>query len=254
VFRAGDSTGTAGRDNFPVTVTYTNRGFSQGDLNPRVYFDSVEMIVDPTNPTGDRIAGGRFNDPGSVGPPPRPADNQNFFYEFSTQVTIPVNTLARNAFTAQLYADLSRLIHFVETIRPTTREDLETLYTSPPFSMDLYDDNLRDIIYQHMDDENSFISNAINTRLDNMLFNIDRHAADFRRELTDIGSRGRRLELFQARLENDEGSLYQLMSANEDIDIVRLTTLMATAEARYMAALMVGTNIMNVTLGHFLQV
>ena len=242
VFNVDD---TIGADhNFPVRVTYERHGFSRNELNPAVYFESTLLQA----PTGHALfpahqLGQVFNGPG---------DNQHLIYEFSSHTTIPVNTLARNVFTDKLFADLNRLINFIEGIVPTDparlRAQFENLF--PEAS----DYELQRKMADHIADENQRINLAMNDRINNMLFLIDRHSAQVRREVTDIGSRGRRLELFQNRLEQDEGSLTRLYTTNIAADMARVATLLATAEARYLASVRVGVNIINVTLANFLQV
>jgi flagellin-like hook-associated protein FlgL len=104
-----------------------------------------------------------------------------------------------------------------------------------------------------LSDEMARINGAIHNRINNMMQNMNRHMESARRELTDLGSRGFRLELFQSRLETDEGSLYRLMSNNENVDITYVLMRKATAEAAFMASMQVGTNIINMSLANFLQ-
>lgn len=262
IFNSDDVTGATGMLNFPpgtgLTINYEVNGFSAGELNPAVMFPSRLISAPPGHslhhliaagiPEADRI----FNGFGGT------IDNQDLVYEFSTHTTVPVNTLARNVLTPNLFADLLSLIEFVESIEYTDPRDLREHFNNlndlrPPDDRWSYED-ITEMIDAHRNHERGQVNRVINDRFNNMLYLIDVHAAQARRELTDIGSRGRRLELFQNRLEQDEGSLYRLMSQNEDVDVIRLATLISSAQAQYMAAISVGTNIINVTLGNFLQV
>ena len=245
IFNITDVTGANATTNFPMDITYEVRGFREGELNPLVYFDSV-LLDAPADHSFHHLlsqpeASRTFN-----------MNNQNLIYEFSTHTTIPVNTLAKNVLTDKLFADLQRLIDFIEGIRETDPAIIRAAYEAPPSN--LSGAALDEAVARHSSDETLLINNAINQRLNSMLFLIDRHSTAIRREYTDIGSRGRRLELFQNRLEQDEGSLYRLMSHNEDSDLARLATLMSSAEAAYMASIRVGNSIINVTLANFLQV
>ena len=242
IFYSGDVTGGAGSDLFPVSVTYNKSNFQRGELNPIVHFETRLLYAPPGHTLFDQHMIGQFFN----------MERQDLIYEFSTHTTIPVNTLAKNVLTDKLFADLTRLVDFMDSIQPTSAEQLRALYEAPPFNLTGID--LQNAIYSHQADENSFINNVINDRFNNMLFLIDRHAAGIRQELTDLGSRGRRLELFQNRLEQDEGSLERLYTHNIAVDMARITSLMATAEAQLMAAALIGRNIINVTLANFLDV
>lgn len=266
IFNAADATGAAGAANFPpgtgLTISYEVNGFSANELNPAVMFPS-RLIAAPPGHTLHHLTVMDPNDldPNEIffngfGPS---VDNQNLTYEFSTHTTVPVNTLASNVLTPNLFADLLRLVEFVDSLEYTDKSELREHFEAqnalrlPPLQP-WSDDEITELIYRHRYTERAQINRVVNDRFNNMLYLIDRHSAQVRQELTDIGSRGRRLELFQNRLEHDEGSLYRLMSQNEDVDVIRLATLISSAQAQYMAAISVGTNIINVTLGNFLQV
>ena len=276
VFNSADVTGGAGMANFPLSVTFERWNFLQGELNPAVYFDS-QLLYAPDGHSLRHLIELRYGTPPAAGSPVPPAPvpparlpatalvgtpeyeatffnmiGQELRYEFSTHTTIPVNTLAKNVVTDKLYADLQRLIEFVENIRPSDPERLREVFSGPPFYYS--GDELNKAVADHLADEMTFINMAMNDRFNNMLFLIDRHANVARQQITDIGSRGSRIELIQNRLESDEGSLYRLKANNESIDMARLATLMASAEAQYLAALRVGTSIINVTLANFLQI
>jgi|GEM_PF-1787789 len=259
VFHPSVVVGATGADIFPVDIIYERTGFNTGELNPVVYFPVKLLSAPPGHPlqhhTNETFGGLIPDFPEMDMTLHRSFDmeNQDLVFEFSTKTLIPVNTLGKNIFTDKLFADLRRLSDFIDSIRPSDRELVRAVYQAPPFNMAAGPD-LEQMIDRHISEENSFINATINDRLNNMLFMLDRHAAQVRQEATDLGSRGRRLELFQNRLEQDEGSLTRLMSQNEDVDMARVATLLASAEASYMAAIRVGTQIINVTLANFLQV
>jgi len=254
VFDVNDTIGESGASLFPLEITYDRHGFQQGELNPAVYFNATLLSA----PTGHpQFPAHWIQNSNPVFPlhcTNRRFDmyNQDMIYEFSTHTTIPVNVLAKDVLTPNLFADLNRLITFIEGIVPTDparlRAQFENLFP------DLDEEALQKMMYDHIADENQRINLAMNNRINNMLFLIDRHAAQVRTQVTDIGSRGRRLEMFQNRLEQDEGSLTQLWTSNIGADMARATTMLATAEAQYMAAISVGTRIINTTLLNFLQV
>jgi len=231
VFHVDDVTGAGGQDNFPIQTIFDRTGFSRGELNPIVHFTSTDR--NPPNLTFTM-------------------DNQDLEFEFSSHTKLPVNVLAKDVLTDKLFADMRRLIDFIGSIIPSDPDVLREFYR------DLFpnasEGEISTEVERHLSEEKAFINSAMNDRFNNMLFLIDRHSAQIRTQWTDIGSRGRRLELIQNRLETDEGSLFRLMSNNENPDMARLTTLLATAEQQYMSAIRVGTNIINVTLANFIQI
>ncbi|MCL1997139.1 MAG: hypothetical protein FWG65_00035 [Turicibacter sp.] len=245
VFNSADVTGNVGLGNFPMNITYEMSQFQIGDLNPAVYFEA-ELLYAPD--------GHSLRHLWNLGPPHTflTMENQELRYEFGRLVTVPVNTLAKNAVTDKLMTDLRRTIDFVRNVRPTDENLLRAMYSSPPFSLE--GTELNNKIAEHQSDEMAMINEVMNDRFNNMLMLIDRHGADTRREITDLGSRGRMLELIQTRLEGDEGNLNRLMNSNEATDVAWTGSMLATAEVRFLISINVGASIINVTLANFLQV
>jgi flagellin-like hook-associated protein FlgL len=202
------------------------------------------MVYFYTTPTEVAYAAG-VNTHTPTHPHPRyTMNNQHLQYEFSPRITFPINTLAKNVLTPQLYADLRRLIDFGNSV---DRVGLTEFFRGPPQNLD------GDELTHAVNSKLAGLSDILHERFNNMMFSMTIHSANARREYTDMGSHGMRLNLMQSRLEQDEGSLFRLMSSNEDIDITRVLMLMSSAEAVYMSALRVGSNIINVTLANFIQ-
>jgi flagellin-like hook-associated protein FlgL len=174
---------------------------------------------------------------------------QELAFEFSHHTSMHVNTLAKNVLTDKLFADLNRLISFIDNITLSNRQQVEAHFAGLGYA----DEELTRVVDTFLSDEIARVNAAVTNRINNMMASLTRHMESARRELTDLGSRGFRLELFQNRLETDEGSLHRLMSSNEDADMTYVLTRKATAEAMFMASLQTGTNIINMSLADFLQ-
>jgi flagellin-like hook-associated protein FlgL len=70
-------------------------------------------------------------------------------------------------------------------------------------------------------------------------------------EHTNLGNRMRRVEMFEVRLEQDEGNYFKLMSENEDVDMTMAITRQAIAEAAFQGALRIIANNVQLSLVNF---
>lgn len=89
--------------------------------------------------------------------------------------------------------------------------------------------------------------------LNGYLSYIDKHIDNVLAERAELGARSNRLELMEARVDEQEVIAQQILSDNEDADIERVITDLKTQESVHRAALGVGARIIQPTLLDFLR-
>jgi flagellar hook-associated protein 3 FlgL len=82
---------------------------------------------------------------------------------------------------------------------------------------------------------------------------LDKHLSNILSERAELGARNNRIELMEARVEEQEVIAHQILSDNEDADIERVITDLKTQESVHRAALGVGARIIQPTLLDFLR-
>jgi flagellar hook-associated protein 3 FlgL len=102
---------------------------------------------------------------------------------------------------------------------------------------------LRDSLY--MDDAEDVGSRALGG-IDLALGNILKHRAE-------LGARASRLDIVKARIVQDQTSIEEILSRNEDIDVAEAITNLKQLEVSYQAALGVSARIIQPTLLDFLR-
>jgi flagellin-like hook-associated protein FlgL len=177
-------------------------------------------------------------------------NNQEYQYEFATRTYVTINSLAKNSYTDKMYADLNSLIEFANTLTVSDRKALEKYYSDPPNNLTGFE--LTKAVEEHMNAEVAKMNAVIHDRFNNMLYLVDRHAEQAMKERAMLGSRGKRLELLQARLEQDEDTYTALMAQNEDVDMFKAAILKASAEAAFQASLRASANIVQLSLANFI--
>ena len=214
-----------------VEITYTKTNFKVGELNPMVYFECRDRTP------GSVSFGMEFN-----------MDNQDIRYEFSVSTQVNINSLALNVFTDKMYADMKALCDLVADAQLSDEAMLRQKYIDLGFS----GLELEERIAAQMTEEKGRLQSVLHLRFNNMLAILERHGNTVSREFTDLGARMQRLDMFESRLEQDEGTYRKLMSDNEDADLVQVMMDISIAEAAYQAALKAGASIMQLTLADFI--
>ncbi len=91
--------------------------------------------------------------------------------------------------------------------------------------------------------------NAIQTAIGRLDQRIDKVLTQW----TDVGARMNRLELIEARLQDEDFNLQKLLSAAQDTDVAKIYMLLKTDENVYQASLSVGARIIRPSLVDFLR-
>jgi flagellin-like hook-associated protein FlgL len=177
--------------------------------------------------------------------------DQRMTIEAASHTHIPVNSLAKDVFTPQMFADLRRLIEFTDSITISDETELKRRLSQPPFGYT--EPELSNIVERQLVDERAIANDALYTHFNNMLFLIDRHIDQVTREHTQLGARMQRLDMLRTRLEADEVSYERLTSENEDTDMYRAVMLRINAEAAFQASLRANSGIIQMSLANFIR-
>jgi len=207
-----------------LRVVYEKSDIRAGELNPIVYFESAEIIstTDDTGAVSQNAV--HFSTRG-----------QNIQLEISPMAYITINTHARDALTADLFADLRRLFDFADSLIASDPAVIREYFAAPPHNKT--GDDLDNAVARFLSDENAAFSGAMHIRFDNMLESIQAHKAAAQRQHSQLGARMSRLEMIQIRLDEDEVAYTDLMSDNEDVDMAATIMRKSGAEAAFSHAL-----------------
>jgi flagellar hook-associated protein 3 FlgL len=216
-------------------VTYEIRDLSAGELNPIVYFPTVELVEDQ-----GRVSAQHFT-----------TEGQNIQMEVSPNAYVTVNSHARNILTANLYSDLRRLFDFADSLITSDPRVIEEYFRGPAHL--LVGDDLENAVQKFMSDEQAMFSAMMHDRINNMLELIMQHSAQAQREHTNLGARMARLEMIGIRLEEDEVAYTALLSENEDTDLSATIMRKSGAEAAFGHALRAIAITTQLTLADFIN-
>ena len=213
-----------------VTINFQKNGLQEGELNPRVYFPSWDLNNN----------GHHFN-----------AAQQNIQLEISANTHMTINSHASNVVTDKLFADMRRLIDFVNSLQTTDPLILREFYSGPPNSFS--GDELEEAVSRFLSDELGFLSGMIHDRIDNMIESLERHINQAQHQHTNLGSRMNRLDMVQIRLEEDEIAYTALLSETIDTDIAGTIVRKNGAEAAFQNALFAISRATQLSLADFIN-
>lgn len=196
-----------------INIQYTVQGAFAGELNPLVFFDTVDF--------------GRLDHEGNY--LHFLQENQNMRFELGASTRVTVNTQANNAYPWQLFADMRTFVDLVNRIEigegadAAQREAEQVIF--------------REGLYQ---------------KFTNMMSMLERHVQVTATEYTALGSRMDRVELISRRLDENEDTFMNLMSQNENVDYIEALMRFNAAEAVLQAAMQVGARIAQISLVNFI--
>lgn len=208
-----------------IKITYDKDGFSKGEINPKTYFTCTDEN------------GTVFN-----------MENQDMYYELGVGNPMNINVLGKNIVTDSMYADLKNFVKAIGDIQFSSEQDLRIKFTNEG----LEGEELENAIQEQMLKEQQIAQEVMSNKFENMIGIMDEHLKNISTENTDLGVRMNRVDLIQTRLEDNYISFSELMSKNEDVDVMKVIMELNSSEVIYQAAMQAGANIIQMSLINFI--
>lgn len=219
---------------YSLDVNYTKSGFKEGELNPKVYFDCTQVTDEYGVATGVS-----YN-----------MDSQSIRYEVGVGVTMEVNSLAKDMFTADMYAKFKSFGEIFSYMSITDKSDLITsLKATYPT---LTDDQIEKMADEQITREENNLKSLGQDLFSEMIDTLGDFESSLSVEHTDLGTRMNRLELIQNRLSEDEYSYTDLFTKTIGTDYSSAVMDLQSSEAIYQAAMQIGANVMQISLVNYL--
>ncbi|WP_058485992.1 flagellar hook-associated protein FlgL [Defluviitalea phaphyphila] len=205
------------------TVQYDKQDFKEGDLNPIFYFECEDLAT-----------GEVYNSPFDLD-----KINEKIEYEVGINNKIEVNVLGKDILTTDLMRDIDEIVKLVsETYNAQVKAE--------------------ELSKEGEDGEKiaEFIKNSmpnISEAFTELIGKLDKHLSQVSTERAGLGSRMKRLELINNRLEDDELNFQELNNDNEGIDLEEVYTEFSMQQVIYNSALNATARIIQPTLLDFIQ-
>lgn len=217
-----------------IRVTYEKTDWSKNELRPEHYFacESEGIVYNETFLTN----------------PAKGVDGQVISYDVGLNQSLRVNTLASEVYIPQIKRDVDDLIAITEeTVKMQEVVDtLERMLKQEPDNAALQE--RFDAANKAMD----FLADKMQKTFESGITKFQGHLDTVNLALTQIGSRGQRLDLIKNRLGSQQTTFKTLSSENEDADITEIAVQLTSAELSYEVALMATGKIAQTTLLNYL--
>lgn len=223
-----------------LTVSYTKEGFVAGELRPEHYFDCTRYTKENGITYAEDIV---FE-----------AQQQDINYTVNFNQTLKVNTEGKNLFSHDVIRDLDDLIAALDDL--TVIEEKLTKVRKMQQDSIYADENSQKALAsmeEALEKEKALQEDILQKRFERSMGLFEDHQAAMDAEIADVGNRYKRLSLNKQRLTDQQTSVEDLKSTNEDIDLPETIINLSTASMVYESSLSATSKVIAQSLINYLQ-
>lgn len=224
-----------------LSVTYTKEEWNKGDLRPEHYFNckdttnNIEYKLETDPLTGEEKAGGIIE------------------YNIGVNQSLRINTTADECFSHDIVRDIQDVVRALSEV-----DAIEETITNLKAEIEGYSDS--QVAQKAAAEEKleaakkaqTYINEKLHSALSNCITQADKYLDANNVALTNCGTRSKRLELIENRLDTQLTTLKELKSENEDADLAETAVRLSSASYSYDAALMATGKILKETLLNYI--
>lgn len=228
-------------DESEIQVTYQKEEWEKGALRPEHYFyckgeeekDGVTEVI-------------TYNEDYLTGNP----EKQNIEYDVGFNQTIQVNSTADECFQHGIGREVDDLVSSLQEVL-----DLEAVKANMETKLECATGADAELLQTQLiavDKALTLAKNKSQRLFENGITAFQGYLDDANLSITDCGTRSKKLELIETRMQSQKTTFETLKSENEDIDITDVAIQLTSAELTYEAALMAAGKVMQTSLLNFI--
>ncbi len=216
-----------------INFGYDKHKFNEGDLRPEHYFDCT--VIDKYNKESKYEK-----------------SDQYIQYEINFNQKLVVNTQGSDALVHGIARDIDEVVAVVYEVTETeeniaeVKKRLEDKNVTPDEAEKL------NALLGQLDTELVLKNKLLHDKFSQGIAGSSKHQNTINTAVADLGSRYVRLELTEDRLSNQQVDFEDLLSTNEDVDIVETFIKLSSKEAIYNASLSAASKVIKNTLLDFI--
>lgn len=218
-----------------ISIKYEKSNFKEGDLRPEHYFDcQVHVTGDPDDKVTTYVK-----------------QDQNIDYEINFNQKLTVNTQGSDALQHDIGRDIDEILQAVQDVKATEEKiaDVDEMLKDPNYADQV--DKLNQL-KQQLNTELTLKNSIMQSKFEGGITDSNNAQDTLNVALADLGSRYKRLQLTESRLSDQQVDFTDLMSNNEDADVVDTYIKLSSAEVIYNASLSAASKVVQNTLLDFL--
>lgn len=218
-------------------VTYVREKWAKGELRPQHYFKCTD-ITDPADPI-------KYNHDSTP--------DGEICYNIGVNQSLRINTTASECFNHSIVRELQDVIRAIKDVEENEAEitRLESEYAKIP-ETDTFGLKAKQNEIDAAKKAQTFLGEKLHSLFSKGISFGDAHLAKNSLALTNCGTRSKRLELIENRLDTQLSTLKELKSENEDADMAETAIRLSSAKYAYDASLMATSKSIQQTLLNYL--
>lgn len=250
-------------DDVSFSTDYTKTGFQNGELRPEYYFNCVQLTdstgagvgkFDPTTMTAADVYGGVVTGVG-ISFEKLDADGKAINYDINYTVAanqeLNVNMEANEFMNHDIYQDMGDMIDIVKkAIMANDKVDqLKAMLKEDQYAA--YTDELNQFL-EAAQKEADYANDNLQKRYSELLGSVDSYLEDVNLAITTIGCRGDQLSMTKTRMNNQQETVEELKSTNDDMDLSEIIIKYTAAYTAYQSSLMAAGKLGQQTLLNYI--
>lgn len=218
-----------------ISVDYPKTDFKEGELRPEHYFDCT---VHESGAPATEIKTYKKQD-------------QDIQYEINFNQKLTVNTQGSDALQQDIGRDIDEILQAVQDVKATEAKisEVEKMLKDPNYASETEQLNK---LKSQLETELTLKNSIMQKKFGNGITDSANAQNTLNVAIADLGSRYVRLELTESRLSDQQVDFTDLMSTNEDADMVDTYIKLSSAEVIYNASLSAASKVVQNTLLDFL--
>ena len=224
-----------------IDVNYNKTGFSKGDLKPENYFD-CKNITDEDNP----IEYKNYDEDHVFMP-------QEINYTVAINQTLTVNTVANNVFSSTIGRDVEELVTAVKAAITAndTVSDIKNMMKQEQYSSDEMQAKLKEYLAA-AERQADYADDYMQKLYSKGITSFSNYMEKVNNAITEVGNRGDRLAVIKSRMSNQQLTVKDLKSTNEDKELSDIVIDYTAAYTAYQASLQAAAKLQKQTLLDYL--
>ena len=221
-------------------INYDKTGFKNGELRPEYYFNCTQYTDETGAATNKEVdANGktlgikfeRFDENGE----PIKYDIQ---YTVSQNQELTVNMEANESFNHDIYQDMGDMIDIVDrAVRAHNKVDqIKGMLKADEYQSESDQALLNDWL-KAAQKEADYADDNMQKTYSELLGNVDSYLEDINLSITKIGCRGDQLSMTKTRMNNQQETVEELQSTNDDMDLSDIIIKYTAAYTAYQSSL-----------------
>lgn len=234
-----DDVTTADANEGEIRITYEKSKWVKGDLRPEHYF---YCISDPDDADKEIVYNKTYTESN--------VERQDIEYDVGFNQTIRINSTADECFKHGIGRDVEDLVNAMQDVLDTEKivADLTNLLEESSGAD-------ADAIQKKLDVANKVLElkkDKAQRMFEHGISLMQGYLDDTNVSLTNVGTRSRKLELIENRMQSQKTTFETLKSENEDIDIAEVIINLSSAKLTYEASLMATGKVAQISLLNYL--